>query len=112
MICPRCGAEGAKKNGAGRCYCGACGKFGVLKPPTLNQPDNLPEGVKLRGTSTLTDIRTGETVMQWVKTTADEAQREAGKADAFVDPGALPALLAESRAAFEQALTKARKTAK
>ncbi|WEK00183.1 MAG: subclass B3 metallo-beta-lactamase [Candidatus Sphingomonas phytovorans] len=33
-----------------------------------------------------------------------EARREAGKADAFIDPAALPALVAESRAAFEAAL--------
>ncbi|CUS43853.1 Metallo-beta-lactamase precursor [hydrothermal vent metagenome] len=33
-----------------------------------------------------------------------EARREAGKADAFIDPAALPALVAESRAAFEASL--------
>jgi hypothetical protein len=77
VICPRCGAEGAKKNGAGRCYCATCGKYGSIAPASLTQPDNLPEGVKLRGTSTLTDMRTGDAVMQWVKTTADEAAREA-----------------------------------
>ena len=77
MICPRCGADGAKKNGAGRCYCATCGKYGSISPASLTQPDNLPEGVKLRGTSTLTDMRTGDTVMQWVKTSADEAAREA-----------------------------------
>jgi hypothetical protein len=77
MKCPRCGEDGAVKNGAGRTFHTACGKYGTLPPPSLNQPDNLPEGVKLRGTSTLTDTRTGETVLQWVKTTADEAAREA-----------------------------------
>lgn len=34
-----------------------------------------------------------------------EARREAGKADAFIDPAALPALVAESSAAFEASLT-------
>jgi metallo-beta-lactamase class B len=41
-----------------------------------------------------------------------EARRQAGKADAFIDRGALPALVAESRAAFETALAKAREAAK
>ena len=41
-----------------------------------------------------------------------EARREAGEANAFVDRGALPALVAESKAAFETALAKARKAAK
>jgi hypothetical protein len=79
VICPRCGEEGAVKSGGGRGRCSAGDKPHTFNwpAPALNQPDNLPEGVKLRGTSTLTDIRTGETVMQWVKTTADEAQREA-----------------------------------
>jgi metallo-beta-lactamase class B len=41
-----------------------------------------------------------------------EARREAGKADAFVDPAALPALVADFRKAFEDALAKAQKAAK
>lgn len=41
-----------------------------------------------------------------------EARREAGQTNAFVDPGALAALVADSRAAFEAALAKARKAAK
>lgn len=77
MICPKCGSESAKKNGAGRGLCAEGGHTFMLPPASLTQPDNLPEGIKLRGTSTLTDLRTGETVMQWVKTTADEAAREA-----------------------------------
>ena len=39
-------------------------------------------------------------------------RREAGKADAFVDPAALPALVARFRKAFDDALAKARKAAK
>lgn len=31
MICPRCGEEGATRNGAGRTYCAKCGKFGVMR---------------------------------------------------------------------------------
>lgn len=38
-----------------------------------------------------------------------QARRESGKADTFIDPAALPALVAESQAAFEEALTKAQK---
>jgi metallo-beta-lactamase class B len=41
-----------------------------------------------------------------------EARREAGQTDAFVDPTALPSLVAASRAAFEDALADARKAAK
>jgi metallo-beta-lactamase class B len=36
-----------------------------------------------------------------------EARREAGDANAFMDPGALPRLVATSKAAFEQTLAKA-----
>jgi len=77
MQCLRCGAEGAIKNGCGRAKCLACGKTFAVPAPSLTQPDNLPEGIKLRGTSTLTDLRTGETVMQWVKTTADQEKQKA-----------------------------------
>lgn len=76
MICPTCGAEGANKNGNGRGWCTKGSHSFRLPAPTLNQADNLPDGLKLRGTSTLTDVRTGEQVMQWVKTSADEAARE------------------------------------
>jgi metallo-beta-lactamase class B len=38
-----------------------------------------------------------------------EARREAGRANAFVDPAALSAVVADARAAFEDALAKARK---
>lgn len=81
MLCPKCGAEGANKNGGGRGWCPAGNHSFKLPHASFTQPENLPEGVKLRGTSTLTDLRTGETVMQWVKTTADaEAQRKAFEA--------------------------------
>ena len=40
-----------------------------------------------------------------------EARREAGMSNAFVDAGTLPALIVESRAAFEDALAKAQKAA-
>lgn len=81
MICPKCGAEGATKKGSGRGYCAVGDHSFKLPQASLTQPDNLPDGVKLRGTSTLTDVRTGETVLQWVKTTADaEAQRKAMEA--------------------------------
>jgi metallo-beta-lactamase class B len=41
-----------------------------------------------------------------------EARRGAGKADAFVDPAALPALVDESRTTFEDALAAAEKASK
>lgn len=37
----------------------------------------LPAGQKLRGASTLTDMRTGQPVMQWIKTSEDAAVQEA-----------------------------------
>jgi hypothetical protein len=72
VICPRCGAEGAVKSGGGRGRCPSTGHTFNWPAPALNDAENLPEGFKIRGTSTLTDTRTGETVMQWVKTSADE----------------------------------------
>lgn len=41
-----------------------------------------------------------------------EARRKAGKADAFVDSAALPALVGEFRTAFENALAEAERAAK
>lgn len=41
-----------------------------------------------------------------------ETRRETGRANAFIDPTALPTLVADSRAAFEDALAKAQKTEK
>ena len=75
MICPRCGEEGAVRNGAGRTYHGACGKFGVLRPDSgAIQP--VPDGYMAKGTSTLYRPD-GSIAAQWVKTTADqERQRE------------------------------------
>jgi hypothetical protein len=77
MICPKCGSESAKKNGAGRGTCPDGGHTFKLSTASFTQPENLPEGVKLRGTSTLTDMRTGESVMQWVKTSADQEAQAA-----------------------------------
>ena len=77
MQCPKCGSANVKKNGGGRGTCIEGRHSFNLPPASLTQADNLPEGVKLRGTSTLTDMRDGTQVMQWVKTTADEAAREA-----------------------------------
>lgn len=76
MQCPKCASTRATGNGGGRCHCPNCGRYSTLPPRSLADPDNLPEGLKLRGTSTLTDVRTGEQVMQWVKTSADDAARE------------------------------------
>jgi len=87
MICPKCGAEGAFKNGGNRGRCPVGRHSFPLAPPSLNQADNLPEGVKLRGTSTLTDLRDGSQVLQWVKTTADEAARQRIMESAFAAMG-------------------------
>ena len=70
MQCTKCGAEGATKNGSSRGYCRAGDHTFKLARPSLAQADNLPDGVQLRGTSTLTDMRDGTQVLQWVKTSA------------------------------------------
>lgn len=75
MKCPRCQADGAIRNGGGRGWCKAGSHAFKLGPASLSDPDNLPDGVKLRGTSTLTDVRTGEQVLQWVKTSPDDLRR-------------------------------------
>lgn len=104
MICPKCGADGATRNGSGRGTCRAGEKphsFNVT--PAMAQAETeqaragwapeygittpLPLGQKLKGTSTLIDKRSGETVLQWVKSTEDaEAQAEIFRAacDAMV----------------------------
>jgi hypothetical protein len=73
MICPKCQSDTAVRNGSGRGYCRAGDHTFRLPPAALNDADNLPDSVKLRGTSTLTDLRTGEQLIQWVKTTAEES---------------------------------------
>ena len=94
MICPKCGAEGAKRNGASRGACDATGtrhtftitpamvqaeaadaKTGWAPEYGLTTP--LPAGQKIKGTSTLVDKRTGETVLQWIKSTEDQEAQAA-----------------------------------
>lgn len=92
MICPKCKGGRAIRNGSGRCYCPDCRSYptlnvaeaaeeaaltrrGVAHDHDLSYP--LPEGLMLKGTSKLVDRRTGEPVLEWVKTTADtERQRQ------------------------------------
>jgi len=45
---------------------------------------DAPEGYRIKGTSTLYDVTTGEAKLQWVKTTEDQAQQDA-KLRAIVD---------------------------
>lgn len=85
MKCPRCGEEGAKRNGTGRTFCGKCGKFGVIRPEDRADPvlaargGWAPEqqmvhpaaaGFQVKGTSTLYR-EDGTVAAQWVKTTQD-----------------------------------------
>ena len=70
MKCPHCDSENVTKNGNSRAKCQDCRKSFNTPAPSLTQADNLPDGVNLRGTSTLTDLRTGQSLIQWVKTTA------------------------------------------
>ncbi len=100
MACPSCASERTIKIGAGRAKCldpahaGGPRTFNPDRTFTDAQvqeaaqarrgwaPDHgietpLPLGQKLRGTSTLIDKRTGETVLQWVKSNEDaEVQAE------------------------------------
>lgn len=70
MDCPHCGSARTFKRGSLRAGCSDCRKTFNQPIPSLAQSDNLPEGVQLRGTSTLTDMRDGTQVLQWVKTSA------------------------------------------
>lgn len=75
MICPRCGEEGAVKNGGGRTWHSACGKFGVYRPDP-GALREVPDGYMAKGVSTLVGPD-GSIKAQWIKTTADmERQHE------------------------------------
>lgn len=92
MICPKCGADGAMRNGGGRGKCpsgrhsftvtpellaaeAADARIGVA--PEYGIDATTPAGFRLKGTTTLTDLRTGDRVLQWVKTDEDRAQQDA-----------------------------------
>lgn len=94
MICPKCGAEGAKRNGNSRGVCHASGRMHTFPitpaqahaeaqdartgwAPEYGIEAPTPAGLKLKGTTTLTDLRSGERVLQWVKTDEDRAQQDA-----------------------------------
>ena len=105
MRCPKCGAEGATRNGTGRGLCRANGKRHTFIIPAEQETDPVlaarrgwaPEhqmvhpvapGYAVKGTSTLYGDD-GSVRAQWVKTTADQqAQQEAIEA-------ALAALVAD-----------------
>ena len=91
MRCPKCGADGAVRNGSGRGRCPVGGhtfpitpemeareaadaRIGIAPEYGLNAP--TPAGLKVRGTTTLTDLRTGDRIMQWVKVDEDRAAQE------------------------------------
>ncbi|MBO9717506.1 MAG: metallophosphoesterase [Pseudoxanthomonas sp.] len=101
MICSRCGKDGAIKNGSGRTYHAACGKYGVISPQ--DEPDPIlaarrgwsPEhqmvhptapGFIAKGTSTLYR-EDGSVAAQWVKTTADQEAQLAALEAAVVAMG-------------------------
>ena len=79
MKCPRCTSENTIKRGAGRAMCKDCGTTfnSAERQAAIASARERPPGQRLRGTSTLVDMRTGEPVMEWVKTTEDAQQREA-----------------------------------
>lgn len=63
-----------------------------------------PDGYRIKGTSTLYDVTTGEAKLQWVKTTEDQAQQDA-KLHAIVDAlkGDLPVFLKAYRPSNKRA---------
>lgn len=88
MRCPKCGAEGAKRNGSGRGMCtagpklhtfmvtpelaaaeAADARIGVAPEYGIDSP--LPAGLRLKGVSTLTRNAAGEP--QWIKADEDKA---------------------------------------
>lgn len=93
MRCPRCGSESAKRNGGGRGWCvegrhsfqlsDALAAELILEANLTKQgvglerhgQDPLPAGLRLRGVSSLIDNRTGEKVMEWVKSAEDRAMQ-------------------------------------
>lgn len=100
MACPKCGSARTIGNGAGRRKCLSPEHAGGSRSYNLSQevsasesveilqarrghaPEHgvdslLPPGQKLKGVSTLTDLRTGEPVLQWVKSNEDAEQQQA-----------------------------------
>ncbi len=104
MKCPKCGAEGAVRNGNGRARCSVGGhSFDVVPRQVQEEADSaragwapeygiatpLPAGQRLKGVSTLTRNPMGE--IQWVKSTEDsEAQAAIMKAAIAAMGEALP----------------------
>lgn len=56
---------------------GGVGKPRVTVYPTSHDEPIAPPGYMVKGTSTLYDAKTGEPIVQWVKTTQDDDAREA-----------------------------------
>lgn len=100
MACPKCGSGRTISNGAGRRKClspehsggsrsynmsqevSASESVEILQARRGHAPEHgvdslLPPGQKLKGVSTLTDLRTGEPVLQWVKSNEDAEQQQA-----------------------------------
>lgn len=92
MICPKCSADAVKRNGGGRGYCAGCGhaprisaemaaneaantRTGNAQAYGIDAP--LPVGLKLKVATTLTDLRSGERVLQWIKADEDAAAQKA-----------------------------------
>lgn len=107
MACPHCGSERTVAHGNGRRKC-ISSEHPSAAPRTYNldreltqaeyeeaqsarrgwAPEHgieapLPIGQKLKGTSTLTDMRTGEPVMQWIKSNEDDEAMQAALEAAF-----------------------------
>lgn len=91
MKCPRCGENGAVKNGGNRTVCRICGKFGVVPAQEQDDPTLAakagwsPEhqmvhpaapGFQVKGTSTLYKPD-GTVAAQWVKTSQDAERMQA-----------------------------------
>lgn len=103
MKCPRCGSSRTIRNGSGRGKClddahkGGPRSFGLVAAefaeavlearqgwaPDADMNRPVAAGFQVKGTSTLVDQRTGQSVLQWVKTTRDQ-EMQALAMDAIV----------------------------
>lgn len=81
-VCPRCKGDRLVKSGSGRLMCKDCQR-------TFNSPErearlaearatySIPDTQRVKAVSTLVDLRTGQPVLEWVKTDEDRAAQEA-----------------------------------
>lgn len=78
--CPRCKSNLLVRSSSARLMCKECGKsFNTpereAKLAAARQAYAVPDGMKVKGVSTLMNLQTGEPVLEWVKTDEDRARQ-------------------------------------